>query len=140
MPQALQSCPKCNKSPNLVTLSESNCLGSSNFTFSCKFKFGVVFNIDWLIDRSIKRSIIKKCDFDESILKMNLDADDEPKEHVYHWPNLGTYPCSSLVEGDEQLDWPNYGMMPCTCIIIFWGLTLTEEPSAWADTAFISFY
>ena len=70
--------------------------------------------------------MITKCDFDESILKMNLDADDEPKEHVYHWPNLGTYPCSSLVEGDEQLDWPNYGMMPCMCIIIFFGFNINR--------------
>ena len=33
-----------------------------------------------------------------------------------------------------------YGILPLLCRIIFCGLTQTQQLSAWADTAFISFY
>ena len=34
----------------------------------------------------------------------------------------------------------NYGILPCVCYIIFGGLILTQQLSAWAETAFISSY
>ena len=53
-------------------------------------------------------------------------------------------PWSSLVEEDDQQDWPNSQIIVelfhgCV-VLIFSGLTYAQQLSAWADTAFISFY
>ena len=36
LPRALKSCPKCNKSPNLVTLQPTNCIFKRKFSPSLK--------------------------------------------------------------------------------------------------------
>ena len=52
-------------------------------------------------------------------------------------------PWSSLVEGDEQADWPNSQTCMESCHAsaakFILGLLQTQQLTAWADTAFISF-
>ena len=46
-------------------------------------------------------------------------------------------PWSFLVEGQQS---KNYGIIPCMCCLNFLGWTKTQQLSAWADPAFISYY